>query len=247
MKLKYSPVSHVIFDLDGLLLDTVPIYNGIMASIVQRQGYPYTAALRAKLRGRNRRDCAELIVRHCENCLSVEDCLEQLNRQHSRKLANCQLMPGAEKLIRHLHKHRLPMAIGTSSSVQSVAIKSKGHENLLGLVNHVVCGTDDPRVGRGKPAPDIFLVAAQNFGDPAPPPSQCLVFEDAQNGVDAARAAGMQVVFVSDPRENPAADETQGEIIVGRKRRVSMPGVHVIDSLVDFQPELFGLPPFEVD
>ncbi|OQR75100.1 pseudouridine-5'-monophosphatase-like [Tropilaelaps mercedesae] len=249
MKVNNSPITHIIFDLDGLLLNTVPIYDEMMRTIVVRHGHSYSDALRASLRGRNRRDCAEMIVRHCAGCLTVDECLNQLTKQHARKLPNCQLMPGAERLIWHLHRHGYPMAIGTSSSVQSVALKTKGHEELFGLMHHVICGTDN-RVGNGKPAPDIFLVTAGAFGDPVPEPSQCLVFEDALNGVKAARAADMQAVYVADPLDVPTLEEDSTAFIeenaeIWKKRWRS--GVLVIDSLLNFKPELFGLPPFESD
>lgn len=247
MKPKYLPVSHVIFDMDGLLLNTVPIYNDIMRTIVVRQGYKFTDKLRYSLRGRNRRDCAQLIVSHCDCSLTVEACLDQLSKQHDGKLANCKLMPGAERLIRHLYRYGYPMAIGTSSSVQSVALKSKGHEQLLSLIHHIVCGTDDPRVNKGKPAPDIFLVAAEQFDEPRPHPSSCLVFEDALNGVQAARAAGMQVVYVTDSLESPAETLRTADVDVClQERQQQSSGVLVTDSLLNFRPELFGLPPFDV-
>lgn len=234
--------------MDGTLLNTVPIYNEIMRTVVVRHGYNYSDALKENLRGRNRRDCAELIVRHCENSLTVDECMDQLIKQHAQKLPNCKLMPGADRLIRHLYRHGYPMAIATSSSAQSVALKSKGHEQLLGMIHHVVCGLDDPRVNNGKPAPDIFLVAAKQFEDPAPHPNQCLVFEDAPNGVQAARAAGMQVVYVPDFLDTPEPNNSACSIIetedLCRKER-RHPGILVTDSLLNFKPELFGLPPFE--
>lgn len=108
-------------------------------------------------------------------------------------------------------------------------------------------GSTDPDVKVGKPAPDIFLVAAQRFPDKPDPANvklkkkscnfnynflplyQCLVFEDAPNGVRAACLAGMQSVMVPDKM---VAEELRQEATI------------VIDSLEHFQPELFGLPPF---
>lgn len=110
-------------------------------------------------------------------------------------------------------------------------------------------GSSDAAVREGKPAPDIFLVAAARFPDRPWPEQvrsfclnflhkrnslsiqmQCLVFEDAPNGVQAAVSAGMQVVMVPDPSIHP---ELRKQATV------------VLDSLEDFQPEIFGLPAFE--
>lgn len=76
---------------------------------------------------------------------------------------------GAEKLLRHLHKNHVPICLATSSSEDSVIIKTKNHLDLFSLFEHQVCGSTDPDVKVGKPAPDIFLVAASRF-DPKPDP-----------------------------------------------------------------------------
>ena len=89
----------------------------------------------------------------------------------------------------------VPQAIATSSERAVFEIKRTRHAHWFSLFTAVVTG-DDPRVGAGKPAPDIFLVAA---GDIGADPAACLVFEDSPAGVEAAAAAGMQVVALPDP------------------------------------------------
>lgn len=110
-----------------------------------------------------------------------------------------------------------------------VEIKITNHRELFKLFHHRVCGSSDPEVKQGKPAPDIFLIAASRFPE-KPDPSKCLVFEDAPNGVQAANSAGMQVVMVPDER----VPLEMCKLATQRLR-----------SLEEFQPELFGLPPFK--
>ncbi|XP_065304273.1 probable pseudouridine-5'-phosphatase isoform X3 [Dermacentor albipictus] len=138
------------------------------------------------------------------------------------------LLVGAERLLRHLHAHGIPMAVATSSTPASFALKMTQHQDIVDLFDHVVCSGGEARVKRGKPHPEIFLVAASKFVE-TPPSEKVLVFEDSPMGVTAALSAGMQVVMVPDPH----IDE---EI----RRRATL----CIVSLTEFKPELFGLPSF---
>lgn len=107
-------------------------------------------------------------------------------------------------------------------------LKIANYPDLFRLFSHKVMGANDPEVKEGKPAPDIFLIAASRFKD-KPNPNKCLVFEDSPNGVRAGKLAQMQTVMVPDK-------------IVPKEQRQE--ATIVLDSLQQFQPELFGLPKF---
>lgn len=68
-------------------------------------------------------------------------------------------------MIRHLHKNNIPIAIATSSTADSTAVKSQDHQALFSLFSHKVMGGTDPEVKKGKPNPDIFLICASRFSD----------------------------------------------------------------------------------
>lgn len=224
----FRKVTHCIFDMDGLLLDTERLYTEVTQSIAEPYGKTYTWEIKQTIMGLQRDEAAEAIVAALELPLTPAEYVEISTERINRVMAECKLLPGAERLVRHLHQHKIPIALATSSGADSVEVKTKNHRELFELFGHKVMGSSDPDVKEGKPAPDIFLVAASRFPD-QPDPTQCLVFEDAPNGVTAAIAAGMQAVMVPDPH----IEEEQ------RKHATV-----VLTSLEDFRPEQFGLPAF---
>jgi beta-phosphoglucomutase-like phosphatase (HAD superfamily) len=125
---------------------------------------------------------------------------EELVRQWEENLNNlCESieeMDGADYITSELLERRIPMAIATSSSFNSVQKKKLKHSKIFDRMQLVICG-DNKDVLRGKPHPDIYLLTAKQLGVD---PSRCLVFEDAMTGVQAARSAGMNVVAIPDPK-----------------------------------------------
>lgn len=110
---------------------------------------------------------------------------------------DAQLMAGAEALVRHLHRHGVPMAVATSSHRRHFDLKTAKHRDLFALFDAIVTGD---MVTRGKPDPEIFLEAAARLtARGVQDPSSALVFEDAPAGVEAALRAGMPCVLIPDP------------------------------------------------
>jgi pseudouridine-5'-monophosphatase len=100
------------------------------------------------------------------------------------------LLPGVEKLVHHLHAHGIPIAVATSSTRSKFTLKTSLNKEIFELFDVIICG-DDKEIKNGKPAPDLFLAAQQHLGNP--PAENCLVFEDAVNGVQAGLNANMNV------------------------------------------------------
>ncbi|XP_052854072.1 probable pseudouridine-5'-phosphatase isoform X1 [Drosophila gunungcola] len=221
-------VTHCIFDMDGLLLDTERLYTVATEMILEPYGKAYPFEVKERVMGLQTEPLSRFMVEHFELPISWEEYARQQRANAEKLMRNAQLMPGAERLLRHLHASKVPFCLATSSGADMVELKTNQHRELFGLFDHKVCGSTDKEVANGKPAPDIFLVAASRFGV-SPAAADCLVFEDSPNGVTAANSAGMQVVMVPDPRlsEEKTSHATQ-----------------VLGSLADFKPEQFGLPPF---
>lgn len=100
--------------------------------------------------------------------------------------------PGAFQLVKYLASIPIPMAIATSSRSTSVMCKRTRHESLFANIPVIVTG-DDPELKHGKPAPDIYQLAAKRLGVD---PKECIVFEDALSGVRSGKAAGCTVVAI---------------------------------------------------
>ncbi|XP_018320549.1 probable pseudouridine-5'-phosphatase isoform X2 [Agrilus planipennis] len=223
----FKKVSHVIFDVDGLLIDSEKIYRKAISEIARNHGKQYTIDIQAKIVGTPERESSRIAVTEMKLPISVDEFQKLFRKISYLYLSSVPLLAGAERIVRHFHSSNVPIAVATSSNEDAFRIKMQNHQELFSLFNHIVCGGTDPHVKAGKPHPDIFLVCASRFPE-KPSPEQCLVFEDSHNGVLAAKSANMQCVMVPDER---LTDEYRKDATV------------VLSTLHDFKPELFGLPP----
>ncbi|XP_001968283.3 pseudouridine-5'-phosphatase [Drosophila erecta] len=223
----YCPVTHVIFDCDGTLIDSEGIYLKTVQEVLAPYGLTYTKADQTLHMGMPICAFSQHIVKDLNLPLSAAEFRQRFEAATEKNMKNVSLLPGVRDLILHLHEYRIPFCIATSSFKNLFKVKAESFKDLFLAFHHVVCG-DDPELGpgRGKPQPDIYLLAASRFNPPADP-KKCLIFEDAPVGLRGGIAAGIQVVFI------PTDQVTKQQ-----KKGASM----VLKSMADFRPELFGLP-----
>ncbi len=187
-----------LFDLDGLLLDTEPLHARAWQQAARHFGRELSAEELMALRGRRRLDCADQvrgwIAAAGGPALSSEELLAVRQPIAEALLVQAPPMPGAPELVAHCQAVGLPMALATSSSREAVALKAAPHPWLQGIGVRV--HGDDPELERGKPAPDVFLLAARRLGVAA---SACWAFEDSPAGAAAATAAGCRVHVLPPP------------------------------------------------
>ncbi|URE27250.1 haloacid dehalogenase-like hydrolase domain-containing protein 1A [Musa troglodytarum] len=226
-----APITHVIFDMDGLLLDTEQFYTLAQEKILARFGKTFDWSLKAQLMGKKAIEAAQIFVRESglDGLLTPEAVLEEREGMLQDLFPTSQLLPGVKRLVSHLHAKGIPMCIATGSHKRHFALKTQNHGEIIAMMHHVVMG-DDPEVTKGKPSPEVFLVAAKRF-EGSVDPSKILVFEDAPSGVAAAKNARMNVIMVPDPCLD-ASHQKEADQVLG--------------SLMDFKPTEWGLPPFEL-
>jgi pseudouridine-5'-monophosphatase len=196
--MSHPPCTHVLFDLDGVLLDTERLYTQATQAIVGRYGKTFTWAIKRDAMGRDALLSARIVLDRLGVPLTPEAFVAERDAILEDLVTRCDPIEGAEAFVRSLVGHGIPVAVATSSNRALYELKVRPH-GWFDLFSVVVCG-DDPRVRAKKPAPDIFLVAASDLGAA---PARCLVFEDSPAGVEAALAAGMRVVALPEPAAGP--------------------------------------------
>lgn len=179
----------VIFDMDGVLLDTEPLYTEAYNRIMQPHGATLDRATKLEVMGRPALHNASYVIEKFGLPLSPEDFMTQRESILLELFSDPPAVPGAADFVRSLSERRVPMAVATSSSRPMFARKTTNHAWFT-LFEHIVCG-DDPAIKQPKPAPDIFLVAAQRLGVPI---AHCAIFEDSPAGVEGARASGAHTI-----------------------------------------------------
>lgn len=182
-----------IFDLDGTLIDSMPIHYRAWDAALREAGL--VGALDEDrfyaLGGVPTRRVAELLAAHYGLVIDPEAMMHRKESLYLEGLADVTVIEPVAAIARAAAARGTPVAIATGGTPE-VAFPSLAAAGLRDLFRVVVTPLDVP-AGRGKPAPDMFLLAAERVGVP---PADCVVFEDADPGIAAARAAGMTVVRV---------------------------------------------------
>lgn len=186
------PIRAVVFDMDGLLVDTEVLIRGLMIDLAPSFGAELPDEVFQRMVGLPNADSDAVARAHFGPDFPLGAFFEAVSaRVHAACEAGVALKTGVVELLDHLDEAQIPRAIATSSSHASV-LRTLGPSGVLPRFDAVVAAGDYPR---GKPSPDPFVVAAARLGVP---PDQCLALEDSHNGVRAAHAAGMMTVMVPD-------------------------------------------------
>ncbi len=213
----------VIFDMDGLMLDTEPLAARAWTIAAQELGVTFDRVVTTRLVGRNFADCRALLLAHHGDDYPVDVLMQAWHVAYDAivEREGIARKPGLTELLAWLDEEHIHKAVATStrrSRAQAKLAKTELAEHFAVLV-----GGDE--IARGKPAPDIFALAAARLYVEA---NACIVLEDSEPGVQGALAAGMTPIVVPD-RDLPSIAPDDG-------------GILVLPSLHDVRLHLAALP-----
>lgn len=185
-------VQAVIFDMDGTLIDSERIGWEAWYRVNDRLGTDIDDELIARFIGRTRADVTAFLVER----LGSRELGERAFNVHTEVLHELEATelvakPGAREALRALRERGVYCGVATSSH-RPVAERNLAYVGLIDFFQHITCGEE---TANGKPAPDIYLLAAERAGAR---PEECAVVEDSPNGVRSGHAAGMRVALVPD-------------------------------------------------
>ena len=224
-------IKAAIFDLDGTLLDTQRLYDEVNEIVIKQYGNGklYDADFRLKIHGAPPSLGNQYIMEYFQIRLTKEEFMGKKSEYLKDKINKCKPMKGAKEITNILkHKYGFKMAIATSSPKNSVDIKLSQQKEWIKSDFDIMITGEDKRIIKGKPSPDIFLLAAKELGVK---PEECIIFEDAVNGVQAGLNSGAAIVVgvpdshVKKLMENLSYDKTKSKLIL-------------LDSLKDFDYSL---------
>ncbi|CAM6109053.1 unnamed protein product [Calypogeia fissa] len=219
-------ITHLILDLDGTLLDTERLVDAVSKEIVTNCGKKWDGRGAEKRLGKRPLEAAEALKQDYDLPISAEEIFTQSIELLNNQWAGAKVLPGAARLLQYLKQHSIPVAVASSSPMTSILVKLGFQKGWTEVFSVIVAGDE---VKDGKPAPEIFLEAAKRLNAE---PATCLVVEDSPAGVQAAKAAGMEVLAVpSLPTKSARSLYSSADLI--------------LSSLLDLRPEKWGLPPFE--
>ena len=184
-----------IFDLDGVIVDTAKYHYLAWRNLAEELGFEFTEEQNELFKGVSRKRCLEILL----DIGKIEASQEQFDRwmieknedylKYIEKMNASEILPDVPRVLEFLRKKQIPVALGSASR------NAKPILEKVGLLHYFDCIVDGNNVTKAKPNPEVFLIAAEKLGVSA---VNCIVFEDAVAGIQAANAANMLSIGIGD-------------------------------------------------
>jgi len=196
-------IEAVVFDLDGVLLDSEQVWDEAREQLAKERGGRWHDGAQRDMMGMSSNEWS----RYMRETIGLPEPPEEINREGVERMSaryreHLPALPGARKAVERLAA-RWPLGLASSSNRELIDLAL----HLLGVEHLFNATVSSEEVGRGKPAPDVYLEAARRLGVE---PTQAAAVEDSHNGIRAARAAGMRVLAIPNghfpPGEEALAD-----------------------------------------
>jgi HAD superfamily hydrolase (TIGR01509 family) len=190
-------IDAVVFDLDGLLLDTEQVWDEVREAVTRERGGRWHERAQADMMGMSSTEWS----RYMHDELGLSESPEELNRivverMQERYRERLPLVDGAVDAVRRLAA-RWPLGLASSSNRPLIDLALE----LMGVADLFRATVSSEEVARGKPAPDVYLEAARQLGVR---PENVVAIEDSANGIHSAKAAGMRVIAIPNPHFPPS-------------------------------------------
>uniref|UniRef100_A0A0K8TES3 Pseudouridine-5'-monophosphatase n=1 Tax=Lygus hesperus TaxID=30085 RepID=A0A0K8TES3_LYGHE len=234
---KHTSASHVIFNLDGVVLDSERLIHEAHTMYLAKFKKGFPNKLKIQTSGLSELDAAKLLIYELNLKEALPGITDAVYAQGVRQFLRgmfprIKLVEGVNDLICHLYTNNVPIALASSNTEALFKQKTRCFTKLMDRFCHIVLRTD-PEVKRGKPDPDMLHVTMNKFTKGPADRSKYLAIEDSIAGARAARAAGMQVVLL--PSRPIPRDMAEKEADL------------VVDRLADIDLADFNLPPLPPD
>jgi HAD superfamily hydrolase (TIGR01509 family) len=189
-------IEAVAFDLDGVLLDSEELWDEVREGLARERGGRWHEGAQADMMGMSSREWSV----YMHERIGLSEPPEEINAEVVRRMLEryrreLPLIPGAVEAVERLAA-RWPLGLASSSNRELIDAALE----VAGLSRYFRVTVSSEEVERGKPAPDVYLEAATRLGVT---PERCAAIEDSQNGIRSAKAAGMRVIAIPNPRFPP--------------------------------------------
>jgi len=188
-------IKAIIFDLDGVIVDTAKYHYIAWKAIASELGFDFTLEHNERLKGVSRMTSLDILLEVGGITLSIDEKLKLAERknEHYRsyitQMTSDEILPGMSEFLRSVKALGLKAGIGSASKNTPTILKQIGLDSFFDTV------IDGNKISKAKPDPEVFLTGAKELGVA---PSECIVFEDAASGVEAALNGGMYCVGVGE-------------------------------------------------